>query len=142
MSRKLVYLALPLVLAATVLVLLKGIGALEGMAASPYAADDICFVEERLGAAQRFTAFTPVRCSDESVKIGDSFGADYASLDFEDVDDDGRPEAIISSSSFRCKYGPGPCYDAWRIVVRVHPGSDTVFTVIERRYLKELTPGV
>jgi len=142
MLRKVIFLALTAVVTTSVLFLLKGMGALDVMANSPYEANDICFIEERLGATQRFTSYTPVRCSDKSVKIGPTFGADYATLGFEDVDGDGLSEAIISSSPFRCKYGNAPCYDAWRIVVRIQPGLDTIFTVVERQYLKELTPGV
>ncbi|HYO67127.1 MAG TPA: hypothetical protein VEU33_13720, partial [Archangium sp.] len=118
--------------------LLAAIGAFQFSPANPFEKDDICFTEEQPGATTRFTVYTPVRCSDETRRIGPELGADYALLDFEDVDGDGTPEVIVASSPFRCQFGTGPCYDAWRIVVKACPKCDPIFTIIDQRYLEEL----
>jgi hypothetical protein len=120
--------------------LLAAMGAFQFTPANPFEKDDICFTEDLPGATARFTVYTPVRCSDETQRIGPPLGADYASLDFEDVDGDGTPEVLVTSSRFRCQYGMGLCYDAWRLVAKVCPKCDPIFTVIEERYLEELAP--
>ncbi|HEX5747186.1 MAG TPA: hypothetical protein VFZ09_13165 [Archangium sp.] len=61
-------------------------------------------------------------------------------MDFEDVDGDGTPKVIVASPRFRCQYCTGLCYDAWRLVAKVCPTCDPIFTVIEERYLEELAP--
>ncbi|NJO15214.1 MAG: hypothetical protein HC877_05560 [Thioploca sp.] len=108
--------------------------------ANPFEQEDICFLESYSGATSRFTVYTPVRCSDKTKKIGTDFGADFATLNFKDIDEDNIPEMIISSSKFRCKYSFGPCYDAYYIVIKIYPKSTPIFRVLEKRYLKELTP--
>lgn len=120
--------------------LLAAMGAFQFLAANPFEKDDICFTEDLPGATSRFIAYTPVRCSDETRRIGPELGADYATLDFEDVDGDGTPEVIVASSRFRCEYGLEPCYDAWRLVAKVCPSCEPIFTLIEQRHLEELSP--
>lgn len=128
------------VLAGVLVFWLALVGAFQVQPRSPFERDDICFKEEQPGATGRYILYVPVRCSDESQQLAPGFGADYATLDFEDVDRDGTPEAIVASSRFRCSFGTGSCYDAWRIVVKVCPACKPVFTVLERQYLEELTP--
>lgn len=120
--------------------LLAAMGAFQFPAANPFEKDDICFTEDQPGATSRFTVYTPVRCSDETQRIGPELGADYATLDFEDVDGDGTPEVVVASSRFRCQYGTGLCYDAWRLVAKVCLTCEPIFTLVEQRYLEELTP--
>ncbi len=120
--------------------LLAAMGAFQFQPANPFEKHDICFTEELPGATARYTVYTPVRCSDETQRIGPELGADYATLDFEDVDGDGTPEVIVASSRLRCQYGTGLCYDAWRFVAKVCPTCEPIFTVIEQRHLEELTP--
>jgi hypothetical protein len=122
------------------LFLLAAMGAFQTMPASPFEEEDICFMEEHPGATGRFTVYTPVRCSERTKQLGPGVGADHATLDFQDTDGDEVPEVIIASSPLRCRFGTGPCYDAWRIVMKLCPGCDTPFTIVERTYLEELTP--
>ena len=104
-------------------------------------AADVCFVEDRPGATSRYVTFAPVRCSDSAVAVGDPVGADYGGLRYEDLDDDGTAEAVIESSSWRCRFGAAPCYDAYRIVLKLSagPGAPRV-RELERTWLGELTP--
>lgn len=108
-------------------------------ARNPYAKDGVCFARSLPGATSRFVAFTPVSCVDSGRAVGDAVGADYATLRFKDVDGDGRPEAIVESSAFRCRWGAAPCYDAYRIVLRVCPSCAVPVQEVDRVFLKELT---
>lgn len=56
------------------------------------------WVEDRPGATERYVTFTPVLKSNRK-PIGPTVGADYATLTFEDLDDDGIEEAIIETSN-------------------------------------------
>lgn len=106
--------------------------------ASPYQADDICFRRDNPGATERYTTFTPVKCSQPNITLGSAIGDDQGVLSFFDIDGDNKPEMIVQSSSFRCRYGAMPCYDAWRYVVKVCPSCSPIFTVIEQTYLPDL----
>jgi hypothetical protein len=127
-------------LASAVVFWLAMLGVLRYRATNPFEKDDLCFREDTPGATSRFTVYIPVRCSDPTQHLGEAFGADYAELAFDDVDGDGTPELIVASSPFRCRFASGPCYDAWRITVKVCPTCPNPFTVLESRYLPELTP--
>ena len=127
-------------IAALLLFWLSVIGAFQLTPSNPFVQNDICFREEQPGATGRFILYVPVRCSNESQRLDPGFGADYATMNFEDVDGDDRPELIITSSSFRCQFSTGACYDAWRITVKVCPNCNPIFTVVDKRYLEELTP--
>ncbi len=119
--------------------LLAVMGAFRFTPANPFEKDDLCFTEDLPGATARYTVYTPVRCSDRNQRIGPELGADYATLDFKDLDGDGTPEVIVASSSFRCQFS-GNCHDAWRLVAKVCPKCEPIFTVIEERHLEELAP--
>lgn len=106
--------------------------------ASPYQADDLCFRRDYPGATERYTALTPVKCSQPDISLGSAIGADHGVLSFSDIDRDNQPEMIVQSSSFRCRYGAMPCYDAWRYVVKVCPTCSPILTVIEQTYLPDL----
>jgi len=118
---------------------LSAVGACEVQAGNPYEKDGICFARSLPGATSRFVAFTPVSCIDSARAMGEAVGADYGTLRFEDVDGDGRPEAVIESSAFRCRWGVAPCYDAYRIVLRVCPSCAVPVQEVDRVFLKELT---
>ncbi len=106
--------------------------------ASPYRANDICFKRDYPGATERYTAFTPTKCSQPNVSLDSAIGADHAILSFKDIDHDGQPEMIVQSSSFRCRYSSMPCYDAWRYVIKVCPTCSPILTIIEQTYLPDL----
>lgn len=105
---------------------------------SPYQANDLCFKRDYPGATERYTTFTPIKCSQPNISLGSPIGADHAVLSFVDIDRDSNPEMIIQSSSFRCHYSAMPCYDAWRYVVKVCPSCSPVLKVIEQTYLPDL----
>lgn len=106
--------------------------------ASPYQVDNICFNRDYPGATERYTAFTPAKCNQPDLILGPAIGADHGVLSFSDIDNDGKPEMIVQSSSFRCRHSAMPCYDAWHYVVKVCPTCSPIFTVIEQTYLPEL----
>lgn len=118
---------------------LLGLGIIELEPNNPFEKDDVCFARSTPGATSRFIQYTPIACKDASIKIGEEIGADYAKLRFEDVDKDGIPEAIVESSSFRCRYGAGPCYDAYRIVMKICTTCAPKARILETTYLKNLT---
>ncbi len=95
---------------------------------------DICFQENHPGAGDRFTTFTPVKCSNPTVYLGPEVGADRAELSFA-IGDNGTPEYIVQSSEFWCKFYPNGCFDAMRIVVRVQLNDPPTFTIIEEKPL-------
>ena len=93
---------------------------------------DICFKEDTPGANDRYVEYTPVRCSDKSKVLGEPFGGEYASLEFEDTDADGVPEIIVSSE-FRCRFRY--CLDPRRTVIKVKPGDQPEFIVVKETVL-------
>lgn len=73
-------------------------------------------------------------------EIGPAVGADFAGLRFEDIDHDAVPEMIVESSAFKCNFGVGPCYDAFRTVVKVCATcAANRFEIIDEQYLEHLT---
>ena len=91
---------------------------------------DVCFTEDTPGATSRYVEYTPVRCSDQRVKLGEPIGGERASLEFEDTDNDGTPEIIVSSQ-FWCRWGFEPCIAPTRTVVKVSGEPDAPqFTVV------------
>lgn len=102
----------------------------------------VCLVEKETGATSRYRTFTPVACDRQGgPPLGEAVGADHGRLRFEDVDGDGRDEAVVESSADRCRGAATPCYDAWRIVLAYDPARRPQVTVRSRTFLKELTPG-
>ncbi len=101
----------------------------------------VCFREAEAGATSRHRTFTPVRCDEpEGPVLGETVGADHGRLRFEDLDGDGRDEAVVESSASRCKTAATPCYDAWRIVMTYDSAGQPPVKVQSRTLLKELTP--
>jgi hypothetical protein len=94
-------------------------GAFDGPFLNPYEAEDICFVRDTPGATSRYVEYTFVTCSTPHVPLGPSMGSDQAVLTFEDIDRDGRPEAVVESSRYKCRFGQLGCYGAYRIVARI-----------------------
>jgi hypothetical protein len=84
---------------------------------------DVCFKEDAPGANDRYVEFTPVRCSDERVKLGAPVGGERAVLEFEDTDADGTPEIVVSSL-FRCRWSFEPCLNPTRTIVKVSGSPD------------------
>ncbi len=70
---------------------------------NPLAEFDICFEQDFPGAGDRYTAYTPVRCSNPAARLGEPIGANYGVLRFEDVDGDGngRPTQLPGRSGNR-----------------------------------------
>ena len=64
---------------------------------NPY--DGVEWLEDTPGAGDRYVALTPVLSADNSVTLGPTVGADYASLCFKDLDNDGVKEVIIETST-------------------------------------------
>lgn len=77
---------------------------------NPFTSHDICFRKDYPGAGDRFVTYTPVRCSNSSIVLGDAVGAEYATLTFKDIDSDRISEYIVSSK-FWCENGLEPCAD-------------------------------
>lgn len=118
---------------------LAAIGVFDIDADNPYESDGVCFAKTLPGATSRFIAFTAVSCTDAGRVLGETVGADYGVLRFEDFDGDLQPEAIVQSSAFRCRWGVAPCYDAYRIVLKVCPSCGERIQEVDRVFLKELT---
>jgi hypothetical protein len=93
---------------------------------------DICFKEDLPGASDRYVQYTPVRCSDKSVVLGEPVGGEYAGLEFSDTDADGVPEIVVSSES-GCRWRF--CIHPTRTVVKVKPENPPVFTVVSETEL-------
>lgn len=85
---------------------------------NPYKKYDLCFQENLPGATSRYTTYTPVRCSNTTVQLGEAIGADYGRLSFDDVDRDGQKEVIIKSSVFQCKMDYG-CLRATKSIYKI-----------------------
>lgn len=105
---------------------------------NPYAADNICFSEDFPGATGRFVEYTAVSCSNPQLVLAEPVGADFASLSFEDVDGDEKPEAIIESSLYKCKFSGTGCYEAYRIVLKICPTCVEPISIMEYRFLEDL----
>lgn len=106
-------------------------------------AHDACIrIGDGGGATSRYRTFTPERCSAPGTRIGEPVGADHGELHYADVDGDGRTEAIIESSRWRCLYGATPCYDAYRIVLAYCEAcsAHAKVQVRSREWLADLTP--
>ncbi len=106
---------------------------------NPYQSYDICFKADCPGATDRFTTYTPVRCSDKNVVLGESIGADHGKIHFEDIDEDGFCEVIVESSVHRCRIS-ADCYDAYRIVLKVHLKDPPEFEIISEELLEDIVP--
>ncbi len=106
---------------------------------SPFVKDHICFARDLPGATSRFAVYTPVRCSDMTSQMGESVGADYAFIRFEDVDKDGVDEAIVESSWMRCTFGGSSCSDAYQYILKITPGQDPAVRVVKQTYLEDLS---
>lgn len=134
------------VVATSIIVLLSALiihvlivsGAFEGPFRNPYEAKNICYVRDVPGATSRYVEYTFVTCSAPQVSLGPSMGADQATLSFEDIDHDGRPEAVIESSWYKCKYGQLGCYGASRIVARICGSCAEKVRVLSEQNLPEL----
>lgn len=113
-------------------------GIFDWPALNPYQADNICFSEDVPGATERFVQYTAVSCSNPRRVLAEPVGADFASLSFEDIDGDGKPEAIIESSPYKCKYTGTGCYDAYRIVLKICPSCSKPITIIKYQSLDDL----
>jgi len=90
---------------------------------NPFRRFDICFEEDYPGATDRYTTYTPVRCSNPSARLGEPIGADYGNLSFEDVDDDGTPELVVESSRLECSFAGycGASREVWKVSVEGTP---------------------
>lgn len=113
-------------------------GAFDGPFHNPYEAEDVCFVRDTPGATSRYVDYTFVTCSAPHVSLGPSIGADQAVLTFEDIDGDARPEAVIESSWYKCKFGQLGCYGAYRIVARICSTCAEKVSVLSEESLPEL----
>lgn len=114
------------------------IGAFDEPFHNPYEAEDICFVRDTPGATSRYVEYRFVTCSAPDVSLGPSPGADQAILTFEDIDGDERPEAVIQSSWYKCKFGQLGCYGAYRIVARICSTCAEKVSVLSEQNLPEL----
>ena len=79
---------------------------------------DLCFKEDYPGATDRYVEYTPVRCSDKTIVLGEPIGGERASLEFADTDADGVSEIVVSSQ-FWCRWGFEPCLNPARTIVKV-----------------------
>ncbi|HEX8735512.1 MAG TPA: hypothetical protein VF721_09330 [Pyrinomonadaceae bacterium] len=96
---------------------------------------DICFKRDEPGANNRYVEYTPVKCSDESVRLGEAIGGELAGIEFVDTDADGVSEIIVSSGS-ACRWSFEPCLNPTRTVVKVEPKNPPVFTIISQENLE------
>lgn len=110
-------------------VLLVSLAACSRSGADLQAKYDICFKEDNPGATNRYVEFTPVRCSDKTVALGEPIGGEFARLEFADVDADGVSEIVVSSE-FWCRWGFEPCLSPTRTTVKVKPAEPPIFVVI------------
>ena len=113
-------------------------GTFDGPFDNPYEADGICFTEAWPGATSRYVEYSFVTCSEPHVLLAEPVGADQAVLSFEDTDRDGRPEAVVESSRYKCKFGGLGCYGAERIVLKICPTCESSVQVLSREPLREL----
>lgn len=79
---------------------------------------DLCFREDYPGASDRYVEYTPVRCSEPTVKVSEPIGGEQATLEVVDVDGDRDPEIVVSSE-FWCRWGFEPCLDPTRTTLKV-----------------------
>jgi hypothetical protein len=100
---------------------------------------DVCFIEDAPGATTRHRQFTPVRCSNRAERLGGPVGADHGRLRFEDVDKDGRTEAVVESSALKCRTAATPCYDAYRYVMDYQADRRPAVRVRSQTFLPELS---
>jgi hypothetical protein len=92
---------------------------------------DVCFIQDYPGATGRVVAYTPVRCSDKKVVLGEPIDGEFASLEFEDTDADGVSEIVVASSEFRCRWSGEGCAGPTRTIVKVSGERNApVFTVV------------
>ena len=59
--------------------------------------DNVTWIKDYPGATDRYTVYTPVLKSNENIKLGPTVGADFASLRFKDLDNDGVKEVVIET---------------------------------------------
>lgn len=95
---------------------------------------DLCFKEDNPGATERYVEFTPVRCSDRNIILGEPIGGEHASLEFADTDADGTSEIVVSSET-GCRWTFEPCIAPTRTIVKVTGAASPVFTVVSSESL-------
>ena len=100
---------------------------------------DVCFIEDAPGATTRHRRFTPVRCSNRGERLGEPVGADHGKLRFEDMDKDGRVEAVVESSAHRCRTAATPCYDTYRYVLDYQAERRPPVRVRSQTFLPEIS---
>jgi hypothetical protein len=113
-------------------------GVFDGPFRNPYASQGICFSRDQPGATSRYVEYTVTTCSSPRNALAEPVGADQAALAFEDTDGDGRPEAVVESSWYKCKFGQLGCYGAARIVLRICGECDEKVTVLSEQRLPQL----
>lgn len=100
---------------------------------NPY--KDVVWIEDYPGANGRVKEFIPVLKSNSKIKLSEGFGADYATISFKDIDNDGIKETIIESKMpfylFEDMYQPT------KIVIKyIKKGKDNPnFKIIEQKNL-------
>jgi len=104
---------------------------------NPYKDYDICFIRDCPRATSRLITYTPVRCSDKSIILGEPIGTDYANIIFKDIDGDNLPEIIVEPSKWRCCISAN-CYDARRIILKVILNSPPKFKIISVERLEDV----
>ncbi|MEO6452774.1 MAG: hypothetical protein ABIN97_01815 [Ginsengibacter sp.] len=58
---------------------------------------EVEWIKDYPGATERYIEYTPVLKADRRIKLGPGLGADYATLRFKDINNDGVKEAIIET---------------------------------------------
>lgn len=127
-----------LLLAALVLHFLIVMGVFDGPLRNPYKRDNICFVRDLPGATSRYVEYTFVTCTEPRKALAEPVGADQAVLSFEDVDGDGKPEAVVESSRYKCKFGGLGCYGASRTVLKICGECAKQVVVVSQQAIPEL----
>ena len=112
-------------------------GVFDGPFYNPYESADICFSSDTPGATSRYVEYTFVTCSTR-VPLSEPIGADQAVLRFEDTDHDGRPEAVVESSRYKCRFGGQGCYGAYRFVLKICSECAQKVTLLSEQNLPDL----
>jgi hypothetical protein len=113
-------------------------GLFDGPFRNPYARENVCYRRDTPGATSRYVEYTFAACDAPHVALAEPMGADQAVLSFEDLDGDGRPEAVIESSSYKCTYGGLGCYGAYRIVLDICGDCEVKVRKRSERHLPHL----
>jgi len=102
-----------------------------------WAAADVCLSKEITGAIGRSIMYRPVRCSAPHKVQGAAAVTDYARLRFEDLNGDGRREAIVEPNAFFCLH-MRYCYDPYQYVLSLGPKASPPVRVLSKTYLPHL----